>query len=346
MNFTTKPSSHSLERHEWKSIVDRYRQPVASRSTWQLISTLVPFAALTIAMYWSLDVSYLLTLLLAVPTACFCVRLFIISHDCGHQSYFKARRLNNFWGELTAGLVWTPYVYWRNEHARHHGSAGNLDRRGIGDIWTLTVDEYKALPLFTRMRYRIYRFPPFLFILAPVYQFMVGYRFWGKWAGPTERLSILRTNLYIVAVMALCHWTIGLKAFFLIELPVTAFAASFGVWLFYVQHQFEEVYWEKSDKWDFVAQALEGSSYYKLPRILEWFSASIGFHHVHHLGPRIPNYNLARCHHENTLFHGVNVITFTQSLKLLNYRLWDVTQRKMVGFRGGVSRQAPQAKAA
>ena len=321
-----------MDRSEWESIVARYRGPDTLRSVWQLVNTLVPFLGLLSLMVWSLSGPYWVTLLLAVPAAAFGVRLFIVSHDCGHRSFFKSRRMNDFWGELTALLVWTPYTYWRNEHARHHSSSGNLDRRGIGDIWTMTVDEYAAAPRLTRLRYRLYRNPVLMFVLGPLYLFTIGYRFWGNWAGRAERLSILRTNLFLAMALVLCHYTIGLKAFLLIELPVTALAASAGVWLFYVQHQFEDVYWERADEWDFFAQAIEGSSCYRLPRVLQWFSGNIGFHHVHHLSPRIPNYRLERCHRENAIFHRARQLTLRQSLKALRYRLWDARTRKMVGF--------------
>jgi omega-6 fatty acid desaturase (delta-12 desaturase) len=241
--------------------------------------------------------------------------------------------VNDFWGEVTSMLVWTPYAYWRNEHARHHAGSGNLDRRGTGDIWTLTVEEYRKLSRFHRLRYRLYRHPLFLFGVAPLYVFTVGYRFWARWAGKTERLSVLRTNLVLLAMLALFHSTVGLKAFFMVQLPILALAASAGVWLFYVQHQFENVYWEKTDRWDFFTQAIAGSSFYKLPRWLAWCTANIGYHHVHHLSPGIPNYRLADCHRENAIFKEANRVTLTTSLKSLTFRLWDEETRKMVGFK-------------
>jgi omega-6 fatty acid desaturase (delta-12 desaturase) len=283
-------------------------------------------------MYWSLSWHYAITLLLAIPAAGFAVRLFIISHDCGHQSFFKTKRMNTIWGSVTSFLVWTPYTYWKNEHARHHASSGNLDRRGIGDIWTMTASEYKSKRWPIRMAYRLYRNPVVLFGLGPVFLFTVGYRFWAPWCGKAERLSVLRTNLLLALMLLLSHYTIGLKAFFLVIIPPTALAASMGVWLFYVQHQFEDVYWARSDSWDFFHQAIAGSSYYRLPRLFQWFSANIGFHHVHHLSPRIPNYFLARCHLENPVFHKARELTLRSSLKLLRFRIWCERRRKMVGF--------------
>jgi omega-6 fatty acid desaturase (delta-12 desaturase) len=325
--------SPSIDLPDWRAIVARYRGSALGHSIWQLANSLVPFLALLVLMYWSLRWSYLVTLLLAIPAAGFSVRLFIISHDCGHQSFFKSRRLNDFWGEVTALLVWTPYTYWKQEHARHHSTAGNLDRRGVGDIWTLTVSEYMAKPRIVRLLYRLYRNPIVLFGLGPIFLFTIGYRHWSAWAGRTERLSILRTNLFLAMVLVLCHYTIGLKAFLMIELPVTLLGSTAGVWLFYVQHQFEDVYWEENGRWDFFAQAIEGSSCYRLPRVLQWFSGNIGFHHVHHLSPRIPNYRLERCHRENPVFHRARELTLWTSLKSLGFRLWDERSRKMVGFR-------------
>ena len=333
MNADTTETQTSPPASQWRSIVDRYRGPIPGRSAWQLINTLVPYAALLVLMHWSLGVSYLLTLLLAIPAAGFAVRLFIISHDCGHQSFCDSKRMNAFWGTITSLLVWTPYTYWKNEHARHHASAGNLDRRGTGDIWTLTAAEYTAKPWPLRLGYRAYRHPVTLFVIGPVFLFVVKYRFWKGWAGRAERLSVLRTNLVLAAILCACHYTIGLGTFLLIQLPITVLAAGLGVWLFYVQHQFEDVYWDHADNWDFFSQAIDGSSYYNLPRILQWFSGNIGFHHVHHLSPRIPNYRLAHCHRENPIFQRARQLTLRTSLKSLRYRLWDEQSRKMVDFR-------------
>ncbi len=333
MKENEKMKNAPFPQAAWLRIVMRYRRPSITKSTWQLVNTLIPYIGLVGLMFWSLQWSYLITLLLALPAAALAVRLFIISHDCGHRSFFASKGMNNFWGALTSMLVWTPYTYWRHEHARHHAGSGNLDRRGTGDIWTLTVSEYQALSRFHRMRYRLYRNPWFLFGVAPLYTFTVGYRFWARGSGKPERISVLRTNLVLVAVMALAHWTIGLKVFLLVQLPIVAIAASAGVWLFYIQHQFENVYWEKTDRWDFFRQAMAGSSFYNLPRWLAWCTANIGYHHVHHLSPGIPNYRLADCHRENPLFQEVNRITLATSLKSLSFRLWDEASRSMVGFK-------------
>jgi omega-6 fatty acid desaturase (delta-12 desaturase) len=333
MTTDTDTSDMDVTPSEWFPLVSRFQVSSAGRSTGQLFSTLLPYLALLGLMYWSLRWSYLIALLLALPAAGFAVRLFVLSHDCGHRSFFKSQRWNDAWGRFCAFLVCTPYAYWRIEHARHHASSGNLDRRGIGDIWTLTVEEYLAQPWVIRMLYRLYRHPVVLFGIGPVFLFTVKYRFWNGWAGREERLSVLLTNLSVVMGLVVMHYTIGLKAFLMIQVPVLAIAASAGVWLFYVQHQFEDVYWERSDRWSFFHQAIRGSSCYVLPQVLQWFSASIGYHHIHHLNPRIPNYRLEKCHRENSLFHAANQITLWTSLKSLRCRLWDEHTRRMVSLR-------------
>ena len=283
-------------------------------------------------MYFSLRVSYLLTLLLALPAAGLMVRIFIISHDCGHRSFFKSKKLNDFWGAATGTLVLTPFKYWRHEHAQHHATSGNLDKRGVGDIWTLTTREYQALPKMARLKYRLYRNPLMLFGIGPIYLFLIGQRFSKSTASEPQRLSVRHTNLVILAVLVLAHFTIGLKAFFAIHLPIMAIASSAGVWLFYVQHQFEGVYWERSEKWDYFTQAIEGSSFYRLPKLLQWFSGNIGFHHVHHLSARIPNYLLEKCHRDLSRMKSVPEITFWTSLRSLKFRLWDEESQRLITF--------------
>lgn len=331
--MNTKDTPMPADRIAWKRIVARYKGPLGFRSVWQLLNTFVPYFALLAVMVWSLRVSYIITLLLAIPAAGFAVRLFIIAHDCGHRSFFKTKRANDFWGSITSFFVLTPYVYWRNEHARHHASSGDLDRRGIGDIWTLTVSEYSSKPLGIRLLYRLYRHPFVLFALGPLFVFVVKQRYCsGGWTGRAERLSVLRTNLMLVSVLALAHYTLGLKALFLVQFPVVTLAATAGVWLFYVQHQFENGYWARAKEWDFFRMAIEGSSFYSLPRILQWFAGNIGYHHVHHLSPRIPNYRLAKCHRENSIFQSATTLTLRSSLQSVRFRLWDERHHKMVGF--------------
>jgi omega-6 fatty acid desaturase (delta-12 desaturase) len=283
-------------------------------------------------MVWALDISYWITLALALPAAGFLVRIFIIFHDCCHFSFFKSRRANKIVEFFTGVLVFAPYGQWRNQHALHHASASDLDSRGTGDIWTMTVQEYLEASRWKRAAYRLARNPVVLFILAPLYLFLVEYRFPSRAVNKRNRRGVHWTNCALLLIILLMSLTIGIKSYLLVQLPVMMFAASAGIWLFYVQHQFDGVYWERRKDWDFVAAALRGSSFYKLPRILQWFSGNIGFHHIHHLSPAIPNYNLERCHKENRPFQNVRPVTLWSSMKSLSFRLWDEQRKRLVGF--------------
>lgn len=333
MDSKNKASQSSASQQvSWQQAVAKYQHPDLPRSVWQLVNTLIPYCLLWYVMYRSLNVSYWITLALAVPTAGFLIRIFIIFHDCGHGSYFKSQRANNFWGFVTGVLTLTPYYGWRHEHATHHATAGDLDRRGVGDIKTLTVREYLALSPWKRLRYRLYRNPLVLFIVAPLVLFLIHQRFPQRGARKRERYSVYWTNLAVAAIVTVMSLTIGLKAFALVQLPVIMIASGAGVWLFYVQHQFEGVYWERHENWDYVTVALQGSSFYKLPKVLQWFTGNIGFHHVHHLSPRIPNYHLERCHNADPMFQEVKAITLGPSLKSITFRLWDEDRHQLVGF--------------
>ena len=316
----------------WKQVVARYQQPSWWRAVWQLVNTLVPYAALWYLMYVCAAVSYWLVVPLAILAGGLMVRLFIIHHDCGHGSFFKSRRANDILGFITGVLTFTPYQHWRWEHATHHATSGDLDRRGLGDIWTLTVQEYLASSGWKRFAYRLVRNPGVLFILAPLYMFLIKHRFPKARAGRREHQAVYWTNLAILGMAVGLSLVFGLKAYLVIQLTAVMVAGSAGVWLFYVQHQFEGVYWERHREWDYLAAALQGSSFYKLPRILQWFSGNIGFHHIHHLSSRIPNYNLERCHKAEPLFQTVPPVTFFASLKSFTFRLWDEQQHKLVGF--------------
>ena len=233
---------------------------------------------------------------------------------------------------FVALMTFIPSYYWSHQHAKHHATAGDLDHRGSGDVWTLTVQEYLALSRFKRICYRVYRNPVFLFGVAPLYLFLVHHRYWRSHDNSRARWSTIHTNLAVLAIVVIASLTIGFKAYLMIQLPIMVIAGGAGVWLFYVQHQFENTYWERHDKWDYVRHALEGSSFYKLPGILQWFSGNIGFHHVHHLSPRIPNYNLQACHKSHAMFKAVKHVTLWASFKCLGYRLWDEDRKKLVGF--------------
>ncbi len=325
--------AHRPDNAAWKEIVARYQKPSVGRGVWQIVNTLVPYAALWYLMYVCLSVSYWLVVPLAVLAAGFLVRLFIIHHDCGHGSFLKSCRANDILGFITGVLTFTPYYHWRWEHALHHATSGDLDRRGMGDIWTLTVQEYLESSRWRRFAYRLARNPVVLFVIAPLFMFVIRQRFPKAQASPRERHSVYWTNLAIFGLAAGLSWIFGFKAYLLIQLMVVGVAGSVGVWLFYVQHQFEGVYWERGEEWDYATAALQGSSFYKLPKVLQWFSGSIGFHHIHHLSPRIPNYHLEKCHNSEPLFQTVKPVTLFSSFKSFTFRLWDEQRRKLVGYR-------------
>jgi len=316
----------------WQSLVAKYQSPETRRSLWQLANSVIPFLLMWYAMYRSLEVGYWLTLLLAIPTAGFMVRTFIIFHDCGHGSFFRSNRANEIAGYLTGILTWTPYYYWRHEHAIHHATAADLDRRGTGDVFTMTVAEYLAAPWWKKAGYRVMRNPLILFTIGSFIVFTVTHRVWLPGTPSRERNSVIYTDLALALIIAVLTGLIGWPAFLLIQIPIMFIACSAGVWLFYVQHNFDGTYWARHDKWEFFRAGLNGSSFYKLPGILQWFTGNIGFHHIHHLSPKIPNYKLPECYRDNPLFH-IKPITIPLSLKSLGYRLWDEEQKVLVGFR-------------
>ncbi len=316
----------------WKEIVLRYQTPSVGRGIWQIVNTLVPYFALWFLMYFTYPVSWWLTVPMAILAGGFLVRVFIIFHDCGHGSYFKSQTANHILGAITGLLTFTPYFHWRWEHAIHHSTSGDLDRRGTGDIWTLTVQEYLDSSRWKKFAYRLARNPFVLFVLAPLFLFLIYQRVPSLKAPARERYSVYWTNLGLGAMAAGLIWLFGLQAYLVIQLTIWMVAGSAGVWLFYVQHQFEGVYWERGDGWDYTQAALKGSSFYKLPKVLQWFSGTIGFHHIHHLSPRIPNYHLEKCHEAEPLFQAVKPITLFSSFKSFTFRLWDEQRRKLVGY--------------
>ncbi len=319
-------------RWNWREVVARYQTPSARRSIWQLCSTLGPLLVTLFLMYFAFAVGYWLVLLLGAIAGGFLVRTFIIMHDCGHGSFFRSKRANDIVGFITGVLTLTPYVQWRRDHAIHHATSGDLDHRGLGDITTLTVREYLSLSTWKRIKYRLYRNPLVLLGLGPVW-LVVEQRLKTKSsAGPKEVWSVRATNLTLLALFAATSMLIGPTKVLLIYLPAFMVAGASGIYLFYVQHQFEETYWAQHAEWDYATAAIRGSSYYRLPAVLNWFTGSIGLHHVHHLSPKIPNYRLRRCHEENPAFHEVRVLTLWESIKTLGLKLWDEENRRMVGF--------------
>jgi omega-6 fatty acid desaturase (delta-12 desaturase) len=317
----------------WRKVVPKYQQPNVRRAIIQTVTTLgLLIVALTV-MYLSLALPYWITLLLAVPTAGLLVRTFIIMHDCSHGSFLPWRRANETLGFITGVLTLTPFEQWRRDHALHHASSGDLDRRGHGDVATLTVREYLARSWWGRTKYRMFRNPAVLFGLGPL-NLMIGQRFRPRSLSTKDKQarSVWATNAALAVGIAVCLLFFDWRFLVLVYLPAMYIAGAVGIWLFYVQHQFEDAYWQKHDDWDYVTAAIKGSSHFKLPAVLQWFTGNIGLHHVHHLGPRIPNYNLQRCHDENTLFHDASVMTLTRSFAVLRLTLWQEEEQRLVTF--------------
>jgi acyl-lipid omega-6 desaturase (Delta-12 desaturase) len=321
------------DRAKWRHVVEKYKKPSTHRAMWQIVNTFVPYVMIWAVAYYTVQWSWAATIALAVLGGLFLVRLFIIFHDCGHGSYFPDPLANEIVGFAMGVVTFTPYYHWRWEHAIHHVTAGHLDKRGRGDIWTMTVQEYLESSRWKRFAYQLARNPLVLFVIAPTFVFLVQQRYPDPGASPRERHSVWWTNLSILLVAIGMSSIFGLGEYLLIQVIMTAVAAGVGVWLFYVQHQFEDVYWERGSNWDYAAAALQGSSFYKLPKVLQWFSGNIGFHHIHHLSARIPNYNLQACHDADPLFQKVKPLTLGESFKSLTLRLWDEQTRKLVGYR-------------
>jgi omega-6 fatty acid desaturase (delta-12 desaturase) len=320
----------------WNQVLNRYRQPNRVRSVVELTITALPLAALWAAAWFAYSNGYWwASLLIAIPASGFLVRLFMIQHDCSHGAFFPRKWANDWVGRVISVLTMTPYDFWRRTHAVHHATSGNLDRRGLGDVDTLTVREYIALSRWGRLKYRLYRNPVVLFGLGPGYVFLLRQRLpfgllrsgWRPW------ISTQATNAAIVSIAAVLIWLIGFKAFFLVHLPITLLAATFGVWLFYVQHQFEETFWSENGNWNLHEAALHGSSYYDLPPLLQWFSANIGIHHVHHLCSRIPYYRLPNVLRDYPELRDVGRLTLLQSFRCVRLVLWDEAQRRLITFR-------------
>ena len=318
----------------WHQATAKYGRPDLRESLWQIFNTIVPYGVLWALMIFTLQrgYPYWITLSLAVLAGGILVRVFILFHDCCHGSFFASRRANTILGYITGVLTFTAFEDWRRVHNRHHATAGDLDRRGAGDIWTLTTTEYLAAPLRKRFSYRFYRNPFILFGPGSLLLFLILQRFPNKGARTRERNSVLYTNLAILLVAALATWTIGLPAYLLIQLPIIAIAGSVGLWLFYIQHQFEDAYWVSHDSWDPMRVALQGSSYFKLPKILQWFTGNIGLHHIHHVRPTIPNYHLQQCQDAVPVFQGSKCITLTTSFRALRLSLWNAEKGKLVSF--------------
>ena len=318
------------EKSGWSAIVAKYAMPDTRRSIWQAVNTLIPYAALFYLSMRSMEISIWLTIPLALLTAGFMVRTFIIFHDCGHGSFFKSKTVNTWMGRVTGLLTFTPFYRWAHDHAIHHATAGDLDRRGVGDVYTMTVTEYMAAPWWKRLGYRIMRNPIAMFLLGSLIVFIFTQRI----PPPRDRraqASVWWTNLSMAVMVTSMCLLFGWREYMTVQLLVTFFGASAGIWLFYVQHNFDGVYWERHGQWDYFKASMQGSSFYKLPAVLNWFSGNIGYHHIHHLSARIPNYNLPKAYRENPVFH-IQPLTIPSSLRSLKWRLYDEAARKLAGW--------------
>ncbi|MGA2547176.1 MAG: fatty acid desaturase [Rectinemataceae bacterium] len=320
---------------EWLGLLRPFARPNGRKALIQLIDTLLPYCALIILMYLTirLDAPMWITLLLGIPAGAFMVRAFILFHDCCHGSFIESSSGLDWIGRLLGFLTFTPYGEWRHSHGLHHTTAGNLDRRGVGDVWTMTVDEYRRSPRLKRLQYRAYRHPIILFVLGPLFYFLIINRLPSRGSKPAQLRSVLLNDLFLAAAVALCWLTIGIRVYLTIILPTLLVAGFTGIWLFYVQHQFDPSYWARSPDWDSVEAAMSGSSYYKLPAILQWISGNIGIHHVHHLLPRIPNYNLRACLAAVPELRLKNPLTIAHSVRSVHLNLWDEAAKRLIAFR-------------
>ncbi len=332
---TSEKAAQVRSAKDWVLVLAKYRQPSTRRSVFELVATLVPFVMLWGLAWASLSISYWLAFAIAMLNGLFLVRIFVIQHDCGHASYFDNRKAQDWVGRCLGVLTLTPYDVWRRTHSIHHSHHGNLDQRGIGDVLTLTVEEYRARTPFGRFMYRLYRHPLVLFVLGPSYLFILqnrlplglmksGWRYW---------TSAMGTNAMIAILLGLIIYLGGFMPVLLIYLPTSVIAGTVGVWLFYVQHQFEETHWSKTENWQLHEAALEGSSHYVLPQPLRWMSANIGIHHVHHLYSRIPFYRLPEVLRDNAALAEAQRLTIMESFKSVNLHLWDEKLQKLLSFR-------------
>jgi acyl-lipid omega-6 desaturase (Delta-12 desaturase) len=323
---------HSTSQPDWRAALAPYTRPSVSRSLLDVATSIVPYLGLWALMYLALDVSYLLVVALTIPAAGFLVRTYIVFHDCAHGSFMPSRRANIWLGTVCGLMVFTPFKKWRHEHAVHHATAGDLDRRGVGDVRTLTVAEYQALSWQRRLGYRLFRNPLVMFGIGPIYALILAPRWVSRGSRERIRRSVILTDLVLAVGIGTLCWLVGWRDYLLVQMPAVLLGGSVGVWLFYVQHQFEDTYWQSSDGWSYADAALCGSSHLKLPRVLQFFTGNIGLHHVHHLSTRIPNYNLQRAHEEVPVFHDVPTLSLWDGIRAVRLKLWDEAGERLVTF--------------
>jgi acyl-lipid omega-6 desaturase (Delta-12 desaturase) len=319
-------------RPYWADCLAPYAHPSWGRGLLDIATSVIPYLGLCVLMYAVLPVSPWLTLVLGLPACGFLVRTFCVFHDCSHGSLLPSQRANAYVGAVAGLLVLSPFRRWRHDHAVHHASSGDLDRRGVGDLPTLTVNEYNARPWRSRLAYRLFRNPLVMFGLGPVFAMMIGPRIATRAQRPRMRRSVLGTDLALFVVIGVAGLLMGPRSFLLVWAPAALLAGSIGIWLFYVQHQFEDAYWERGEDWTYGEAALRGSSYLKLPKVLQFFTGNIGLHHVHHLNAKIPNYNLQRAHDANAIFADVPTLSLADGLLAVRLKLWDESTQRLVGF--------------
>jgi omega-6 fatty acid desaturase (delta-12 desaturase) len=319
-------------RAPWREVLAPYARPHLGRSLLDLATSIVPYIGLSVLMYLALDVSYWLVLALAIPASGFLLRTYIVFHDCAHGSFLPSKRANAWLGTVLGLVVYESFLSWRHSHAVHHATAGDLDRRGVGDVFTLTVAEYRTAPWRRRLGYRLFRSPVVMFGLGPLWGLLIQPRLVSRSARPRIRRSVIATNVALAGLVGAFCLLVGWREYLLLQMPVALLAGAAGVWLFYVQHQFEDTYWQSSGDWSYADAALQGSSYLKLPKVLQFFTGNIGLHHVHHLSTRIPNYNLQRAHDRNPIFHDVPTLSLWDGLRAIRLKLWDEDRGRLVTF--------------
>jgi acyl-lipid omega-6 desaturase (Delta-12 desaturase) len=332
VNAPLSSEGGSTDGAHCRALLAPYGKPHLGRALAGLVTSVGAYLALSVAMYFALRVSVLITLVLAIPAAAFLVRTFIVFHDCSHGSYLASRRANAWLGMALGLLLYSPFLRWRHDHAVHHATSGDLERRGVGDILTLTVAEYEALTPRQQLAYKLQRNAFVMFVIGPIVAMIIGPRIVSKDARPRMRRSVKATNVALIVMVGALCWLIGWREYLLVAGPSALLAGSAGIWLFYVQHQFEDAYWESSTEWTYVDAALRGSSFLKLPRVLQFCTGNIGYHHVHHLSARIPNYNLQRAHEDNPVFHDVPTLTLRDGLHAVGLKLWDEDRGRLVSF--------------
>lgn len=317
----------------WQAIVRKYMRPSDSKSYWQIINSFLPYSLSWVVAFYLFEYSAFLSFLVALLSSCFLVRIFIVMHDCGHGSFFKSKKKNNFWGFLAGVATFSPYHQWSTAHKIHHKNSGNLDHRGVGDIDLLTVEEYSKLSFKEKLRYKAIRSPIVFLFLGAFYVFVIEHRFTKKSNTRKENMNVYFTNMAILGFASVISLLCGLKFYLFYQFSVLLITAMAGIFLFYVQHQYENAYWKSSQEWNFFEASMKGSSFLRLPRVLQWATGNIGYHHIHHLCSSIPNYNLEAAYKENPIFQNCTTIRLRDCFRCLFLNLYDIENERLISFR-------------